>query len=235
LLQIRGISVNYNRVVAIKDVSLSIEKGEVVALIGNNGAGKTTTLKTISGLKKPVSGEIWFKNKRIDRLSVHTITGMGIIHVPEGRKIFSKLTVKENLLMGAYLIKDKKIIENSMYHVFELFSVLKEKINQPGGLLSGGEQQMLAIGRALMSRPNLLLLDEPSLGLAPILVETIRESILKIKSRGIPILLVEQNVKVALELADRGYVMEAGMIVYQGKAAQLLEDEMIRKLYLGVA
>ncbi len=235
MLQIRGISVNYNRVVAIKDVSLSIEKGEVVALIGNNGAGKTTTLKTISGLKKPVSGEIWFKNKRIDRLSVHTITGMGIIHVPEGRKIFSKLTVKENLLMGAYLIKDKKIIENSMYHVFELFSVLKEKINQPGGLLSGGEQQMLAIGRALMSRPNLLLLDEPSLGLAPILVETIRESILKIKSRGIPILLVEQNVKVALELADRGYVMEAGMIVYQGKAAQLLEDEMIRKLYLGVA
>lgn len=235
MLQIRGISVNYNRVVAIKDVSLSIEKGEVVALIGNNGAGKTTTLKTISGLKKPVSGEIWFKNKRIDRLPVHTITSMGIIHVPEGRKIFSKLTVKENLLMGAYLIKDKKIIENSMYHVFELFSVLKEKMNQPGGLLSGGEQQMLAIGRALMSRPNLLLLDEPSLGLAPILVETIRESILKIKSRGIPILLVEQNVKVALELADRGYVMEAGMIVYQGKAAQLLEDEMIRKLYLGVA
>lgn len=235
MIQIKGISVNYNSIVAVKDVSLSITRGELVALIGNNGAGKTTTLKTISGLIKPVSGEIWFENKRIDRLPVHTITRMGIIHSPEGRKIFSGLTVKENLLMGAYLVRDKKIIENGMHHVFELFSVLKEKMNQLGGMLSGGEQQMLAIGRALMSRPKLLLLDEPSLGLAPILLETIRESILKIKSSGISILLVEQNVKVALELADRGYVMEAGMIVHQGKATQLLGDKMIRKLYLGIA
>jgi len=234
LLQIKGISVNYNSIVALKDVSLSVEGGELVALIGNNGAGKTTTLNTISGLVKSVSGEIWFKNKRIDRLPVHTITSMGIIHVPEGRRIFSKLTVKENLLIGAYLIKDKKIIENIMYQVFELFPTLKEKMNQPGGLLSGGEQQMLAIGRALMSCPKLLLLDEPSLGLAPILVEAIEESILKIKSSGIPILLVEQNVRIALELADKGYLLDTGKIVRQGKSAQLREDEMIRKLYLGI-
>jgi len=234
LFQIKRICVNYKNVVAVKDVSLSLASGELIALIGNNGAGKTTTLKAISGLIRPVSGEIWLENQRIDRMPVHKITNMGIIHVPEGRKIFSKLTVKENLLMGAYFIKDKKIIEDVMNNVFGIFPILKKRMNQQGGLLSGGEQQMLAIGRALMSRPKLLLLDEPSLGLSPILLETIKESILKIKNSGIPILLVEQNIEIALELADRGYVMEAGSIVLKGEATQLLQDEMVRKIYLGI-
>jgi len=234
LFQIKRICVNYKNVVAVKDVSLSLASGELIALIGNNGAGKTTTLKAISGLIRPVSGEIWLEKQRIDGMPVHKITNMGIIHVPEGRKIFSKLTVKENLLMGAYFIKDKKIIEDVMNNVFGIFPILKKRMNQQGGLLSGGEQQMLAIGRALMARPKLLLLDEPSLGLAPILLETIKESILKIKNSGIPILLVEQNIEIALELADRGYVMEAGSIVLKGEATQLLQDEMVRKIYLGI-
>lgn len=234
MIQIKDISIQYNNIVAVKDLSLSVEEGEIIALIGNNGAGKTTTLNAISGLKKPFLGEIWFNDKRIDRLPVHTIANMGIIHVPEGRKIFSKLTVKENLLIGAYLIQDKKIIEKNLNYICELFPILEERMNQPGGMLSGGEQQMLAIGRALMGQPRLLLLDEPSLGLAPILVDTIRKSILKIKSTGIPILLVEQNVQVALEVADRGYVLEAGSLAYQGRAEHLLKDEMIRKLYLGI-
>jgi len=234
LFQIKRICVNYKNVVAVKDVSLSLASGELIALIGNNGAGKTTTLKAISGLIRPVSGEIWLENQRIDGMPVHKITNMGIIHVPEGRKIFSKLTVKENLLMGAYFIKDKKIIEDVMNNVFGIFPILKKRMNQQGGLLSGGEQQMLAIGRALMAHPKLLLLDEPSLGLAPILLETIKESILKIKNSGIPILLVEQNIEIALELADRGYVMEAGSIVLKGEATQLLQDEMVRKIYLGI-
>jgi len=234
LFQIKRICVNYKNVVAVKDVSLSLASGEIIALIGNNGAGKTTTLKAISGLIRPVSGEIWLENQRIDGMPVHKITNMGIIHVPEGRKIFSKLTVKENLLMGAYFIKDKKIIEDVMNNVFGIFPILKKRMKQQGGLLSGGEQQMLAIGRALMAHPKLLLLDEPSLGLAPILLETIKESILKIKNSGIPILLVEQNIEIALELADRGYVMEAGSIVLKGEATQLLQDEMVRKIYLGI-
>jgi branched-chain amino acid transport system ATP-binding protein len=227
--------VNYGNVAAVKDISLAVGNNEIVALIGNNGAGKSTTLKAISGLIKPKSGEIWFNNKRIDRMPVHAVTALGIIHVPEGRKIFSKLTVLENLLIGAYLRKNRDSIEKDLLQVYELFPILKERLNQPGGTLSGGEQQMLAIGRALMAQPKVLLLDEPSLGLAPMIVERIAQTILEIKNRGIPILLIEQNAKVALELADRGYVMETGTIAMQGDADQLLNDETVRKLYLGVA
>jgi len=235
LLELKNISVNYGSVAAVKEVSLTVGNNEIVALIGNNGAGKSTTLKAISGLIKPKSGEIWFDNKRIDRMPVHSVTALGIIHVPEGRKVFSKLTVRENLLMGAYLRRNKVSIEKDLLRIYELFPILKERLNQLGGTLSGGEQQMLAIGRALMAQPKVLLLDEPSLGLAPMIVERIAQTILEIKNRGIPILLIEQNAKVALELADRGYVMETGTIAMQGDAVQLLNDETVRKLYLGVA
>lgn len=235
MLELKNISVNYGSVAAVKEVSLTVGNNEIVALIGNNGAGKSTTLKAISGLIKPKSGEIWFDNKRIDRMPVHSVTALGIIHVPEGRKVFSKLTVRENLLMGAYLRRNKVSIEKDLLRIYELFPILKERLNQLGGTLSGGEQQMLAIGRALMAQPKVLLLDEPSLGLAPMIVERIAQTILEIKNRGIPILLIEQNAKVALELADRGYVMETGTIAMQGDAVQLLNDETVRKLYLGVA
>lgn len=235
MLELKDISVNYGSVIALKEVSLSVQTNEIVALIGNNGAGKSTTLKAISGLIKPKSGEIYFNNKRIDRMPVHSVTALGIIHVPEGRRVFTKLTVKENLLMGAFLRKDKAAIENDLLQVYELFPVLKDRLSQPGGTLSGGEQQMLAMGRALMANPKLLLLDEPSLGLAPMLVERIAETILAMKGKGFSILLIEQNAKLALELADRGYVMETGTIAMQGDANRLLNDEMVRKLYIGVA
>ncbi len=235
MLELKNVSVSYGSVVALREVSLNVGANEIVALIGNNGAGKSTMLKTISGLLKPRAGEIYFNGKRIDGLPVQKITALGIIHVPEGRRIFSKLTVKENLIMGAYLRKDKAAVARDLEEVFRLFPILKERLHQPGGTLSGGEQQMLAIGRALMADPKLVMLDEPSLGLAPLMVERIAETILEIKKKGLSILLIEQNAKLALELADRGYVIETGRIAMEAEAKALLNDERVQKLYIGVA
>ncbi|HHV79567.1 MAG TPA: ABC transporter ATP-binding protein [Firmicutes bacterium] len=216
-------------------MNLEVGPNEIVALIGNNGAGKTTTLKTISGLIVPRSGSIHFNGHRIDRLPVHLIASLGIVHVPEGRKIFGKLTVYENLMIGAYLQKDRAKIQGNLDRVLSLFPILKQRLRQHGGTLSGGEQQMLAIGRALMAEPKLLLLDEPSLGLAPLVVEKIVETIVSIAKSGIPILLVEQNAKMALEISSRGYVIETGEIVLSGSSRELLESDRVRKAYLGVA
>ncbi|NPV69822.1 MAG: ABC transporter ATP-binding protein [Firmicutes bacterium] len=206
---------------------------EVVALIGNNGAGKTSILKAISGLHPLRSGSIRFMGNRIDNLPVHKIAARGIIHVPEGRKIFSSLTVRENLVMGAYLVRDRRAIVRELNHVYDLFPILRQRSSQPGGTLSGGEQQMLAIGRALMAQPKMLLLDEPSLGLAPLLVDKIAEKIVEIAAGGLPILLVEQNAKIALEISQRAYVLETGAITLEGRSRELLSNETVRKSYLG--
>ncbi|MGE5484712.1 MAG: ABC transporter ATP-binding protein [Ignavibacteriales bacterium] len=235
MLEIRDLEVAYGKVVAVKGISLDVGSNEIVALIGNNGAGKTTTLKTISGLINPRKGSIMLNGRRIDRLPVHVVSSLGIVHVPEGRKIFSKLTVHENLLIGAYLKRDKARVKAAMERVLDLFPILKERLRQAGGTLSGGEQQMLAIGRGLMAEPKLLLLDEPSLGLAPLVVEKIVENIVSIARSGIPILLVEQNARLALEISSRSYVIETGQIVMNGKSSELLASDTVRKAYLGVA
>lgn len=234
MLKIRDLKVWYGAINAVKGVNIEVEKGQIVTLIGANGAGKSTILKAISGLLRDVQGTIEFKGENIIGLPPHKIVELGICQVPEGRRIFGNLTVKENLLMGAYKIKDKKVISEKMEKVFEIFPRLKERINQPGGTLSGGEQQMLAIGRALMSEPELLLLDEPSLGLAPFLVQEIFRIISEINVAGITILLVEQNAHMALQYAHRGYVLETGRIVLEGTAKELLENEMVKKAYLGI-
>jgi branched-chain amino acid transport system ATP-binding protein len=233
LLELRDVSVHYGGIEAVKGVSLSVLEGELVTLIGGNGAGKTTTLKTISGIKRPSSGEILLRGERIDNLAPHEIVELGASQAPEGRRIFPRMSVRENLSMGAYGRRDGSNLNDDFDRVFGLFPVLKEREGQAGGTLSGGEQQMLAIGRALMSRPRLLMLDEPSMGLAPMLVEKIFELLREIHEQGTTILLVEQNAQAALQSADRGYVLESGEIVLEDEAGKLLGNDEVRKAYLG--
>jgi branched-chain amino acid transport system ATP-binding protein len=235
LLTVRDLHVYYGNVHALKGISLAVGQGEIVTLLGANGAGKSTTLRTISGLLQPQKGEVTFQDALLNRVPAHKIVNMGLSHAPEGRKIFTTLTVQENLNMGAYSRDDKQGIEESRQRVFRLFPRLKERQGQIAGTLSGGEQQMLAIGRALMSRPRLLMLDEPSLGLAPMLVRAIFDTIRDINQQGVTILLVEQNARAALRLADRAYVLETGQIALSGSAGELLRSERVRKAYLGEA
>ena len=234
MLEIKNLEVSYGAISALHGISLSVPAGKIVTLIGANGAGKTTTLKTVSGLLKPKSGEILYDGKNISHLPPHQIVARGISHVPEGRMIFANLTVMENLQLGAYLQKDRQIVRQELEHVFALFPRLKERELQIAGTLSGGEQQMLAIGRALMSRPRFLMLDEPSLGLAPLLVKTIFEKIVEInRQQGITILLVEQNANLALEISHFGYVLETGKVSVQGDSAALRQNPQVKSAYLG--
>jgi branched-chain amino acid transport system ATP-binding protein len=233
MLELHDVHVAYGNIRALRGVSLKVAEGELVALIGANGAGKTTTLRTISGLLRPTQGTITFEGTEIQRAATDRIVSLGISHCPEGRRIFAGLTVRENLVMGAVSRDDQTAIAADMEMVFGLFPLLKERLKQAGGTLSGGEQQMLAIGRALMSRPRLLLLDEPSLGLAPQMVERIFETIEELKRQGRTILLVEQNVHHALDIADRAYVMETGRITLEGPAPVLRHDPLVEQSYLG--
>jgi branched-chain amino acid transport system ATP-binding protein len=233
LLELHNVHTYYGNIHALKGISVTVDKGEIVTLIGSNGAGKTTTLKTISGVLRPKEGTITLEGRRIDRVPAHDIVAIGICQAPEGRRIFPRLTTLENLEMGAFHRSDKAGIQQDMERVFALFPRLKERRTQQGGTLSGGEQQMLAIGRALMSRPSILLLDEPSMGLSPVLVETIFRIIQDIHAQGITILLVEQNALMALQVASRGYVLQTGRIVLHDSAENLSENEMVRKAYLG--
>jgi|SRR5581483_9342454 branched-chain amino acid transport system ATP-binding protein len=232
MLQLDGIDVYYGEIHALRSVALDIREREIVALLGNNGAGKSTTLKTISGLLRPRRGTISFDGRAIAGVPAHAIVALGIAHVPEGRRIFNRLSVRENLAMGAYLRADTRVTAD-LDRVFDLFPRLKERIGQVAGTLSGGEQQMLAIGRALMANPRLLLLDEPSMGLAPVLVEQIFATIDSINRQGMTILLVEQNAAMALSIAHRGYVLETGGIVLTGSAAELAGNADVRRAYLG--
>ncbi len=233
MLKLENVHVNYGNIKALQGISLQVETGELVTLIGSNGAGKTTCLQTISGIIHPQKGAITYQAEDIIHLSPHMIVKRGISQAPEGRHIFSSLTVFENLLMGAIQRKDKKAVRQDLQYIYSLFPLLEERANQTAGTLSGGEQQMLAIGRALMSHPKLLLLDEPSLGLAPIMVEKIFSAIQKLRSEGGTILLVEQNARQALEIADRGYVLETGFIILEGTADRLRANENVEKAYLG--
>ncbi|MDD2372589.1 MAG: ABC transporter ATP-binding protein [Syntrophomonadaceae bacterium] len=233
MLQIKEIDIYYGAIYALKKLSLEVAQGSIVSLIGANGAGKTTTLKSISGLLRPKSGSIIFKDTDISKVAPEKIVGLGISQVPEGRRVFATMTVMENLEMGAYLRKDKKGIEEDMENVFTRFPRLKERRKQLAGTLSGGEQQMLAIGRALMARPQLMLMDEPSMGLAPLLVKEIFSIIKDINERGTTILLVEQNANMALSIADKAYVIETGEIVLQGNAQELMNSPEVKKAYLG--
>jgi branched-chain amino acid transport system ATP-binding protein len=233
LLELKDLRIRYGGIEAVRGISAVVSDGELVTLIGGNGAGKTTTLKAISGLKRPAEGAIFFRGERIDQLPAHEIVELGICQSPEGRRIFPRMSVRENLEMGAYGRRDSAGVKQDFERVFGLFPVLKEREKQPGGTLSGGEQQMLAMGRALMSRPDLLMLDEPSLGLAPLLVERIFELLAEIHEQGTTILLVEQNAAKALALADRGYVLESGEIVLEDEARKLLGNDQVRKAYLG--
>ncbi|MBI5195658.1 MAG: ABC transporter ATP-binding protein [Nitrospirae bacterium] len=241
MLLLRDVRTFYGNIEAVKGINLYVDKGEIICLIGSNGAGKSTALMTISGVLKPKTGSVIFKGEEIHGMPPHKIVARGISQVPEGRRIFPKLTVMENLEMGAYSVNSEQFtvnrrqstVNSQLATVFELFPVLKERQKQPGGTLSGGEQQMLAIGRALMSAPKLLLLDEPSLGLAPIIVGKIFKTIRELNAEGLTILLVEQNAKAALRLAHRAYVLESGKIVKEGKGGDLLYDSDIKKAYLG--
>jgi branched-chain amino acid transport system ATP-binding protein len=233
LLEVRDIKVHYGKVEAVKGVSLQVEAGDIVTLLGANGAGKTTILKTISGLKYPTSGEIWFSGQRIDRNQPSRIVRAGIGHVPEGRRVFPDMSVEDNLIMGAYVRNDKVDIKQDLQELYRHFPRLKERRKQRAGSLSGGEQQMLAISRALMCKPTLLLMDEPSMGLSPIMVGEIALIITNINQQGISVLLVEQNAAVALRLATAGYVVETGRIVLGGKRDELLNNNKVKKAYLG--
>jgi branched-chain amino acid transport system ATP-binding protein len=234
--ELRNISVHYDKVQALNNVSLNLEKSEIVALIGANGAGKTSTLRAITGLVRPSAGEIWFDEKRIDRLKPADIVALGISMVPEGRHVYPFMSVKDNLLMGAFLRKDKKEIEQDLQKSFTRFPRLKERLRQQAGSLSGGEQQMVVISRALMARPRLLLLDEPSLGLAPKVVRDIARAIVEInRDEKISVILVEQNSRMALKISNRAYALETGRIALTGRSTDLLHDDHIRKLYLGLA
>ncbi len=234
LLELDGVDAFYRRIQALRNVTMQVDQGEVVALIGSNGAGKTTTLRTISGLMHPRSGTIKFNGEDITHTQPAKIVNRGICQSPEGRRLFPRMTVLDNLRMGAYTRSDAAEIKVDMERVFELFPRLKERRNQIAGTLSGGEQQMCAMGRALMAKPKLLMLDEPSLGLSPILVQTIFDIVREINSRGIPVLLVEQNAHKALEVAHRGYVLETGVIVQTGTGKELLASEEVQKAYLGM-
>jgi len=232
LLEVRDLHVAYGQIDAVRGISFDVEAGQVVALIGSNGAGKTTTLRTLSGLQQPGAGEIRFDGQRIDRLPAHEIVARGVAHAPEGRRLFPRMTVRENLDLGAYRRQDDEV-EADVSMVYDLFPILAERRTQAAGTLSGGEQQMLAIGRALMSRPRLLMLDEPSMGLSPLVMRTIFATLAELKTRGTTLLLVEQNAQAALALADSGHVLETGRIVLSGSGADLLGDEGVRKAYLG--
>ena len=234
MLELRDVHSYYGNIHALKGLTLQVEKGEIVTLIGGNGAGKSTTIRTITGLLRPRRGQITLEGARIDQLLPHQIVQRGAAQAPEGRRIFARLTVLENLEMGAYTRTDVAAIRSDLDRVLQLFPRLKERAAQQGGTLSGGEQQMLAIGRALMARPRLLLLDEPSMGLAPTMVEVIFQTIQEINLQGTTILLVEQNALMALEVAHRGYVLQSGRIVLHDTAATLLQHEMVRKVYLGI-
>jgi branched-chain amino acid transport system ATP-binding protein len=233
LLEAKDLNVYYGAIHALQGVSFSVDEGEIVSLIGANGAGKSTTLKTISGLLRPRVGDVILRGESLKTMPAQDIVRRGVIHVPEGRKIFAPLTVQENLEMGAFSRKDKAEIRQNLERVFKSFPRLKERFNQLGGTLSGGEQQMLAIGRGLMAQPKVLLLDEPSMGLAPILVEEIFSIIKEINAQGVAILLVEQNALMALSVANRGYVLETGRIVLEGTGQELLHDPQVMKAYLG--
>ncbi|WP_337438360.1 ABC transporter ATP-binding protein [Acidaminococcus fermentans] len=233
MLTIKNLNVYYGAIHAVKDLNMEVGDGEIVTLIGSNGAGKSTTLHTISGLIKPKTGSILYKGEEIVGVPAHKLVGRGLVQVPEGRHVFAEMTVMENLDMGAYLRKDKDGIARDKEKVFEKFPRLKERISQTAGTLSGGEQQMLAMGRALMSRPQLLILDEPSMGLAPLLVREIFSIIKEINSEGTTVLLVEQNANMALSIADRAYVLETGRVVLSGTAAELAASEAVQKAYLG--
>ena len=233
-LKVIDVHVHYGNVAALQGVSLDVEEADFVTLIGSNGAGKSTTLRTISGLDHPSAGVIIFEGERIETLSADKIVKMGIAHVPEGRRVFKDLTVTENLLLGAFTRDDQKGIEKDLEMVFEHFPSLRERKDQSARTMSGGEQQMVAIGRALMSRPKLLLLDEPSLGLAPVIVQEIARILVQINQRGVSVILVEQNAELALELARHGYVLETGTIVLQGEAKGLMDNDHVRKAYLGI-
>ena len=234
MLELRHVNTYYGKIQALQDVSIRVDDGEIVTLIGANGAGKSTTLMTVCGILHPRSGEIVWNGAPIHQLPPHDIVKLGISQVPEGRLIFPELTVRENLDLGAFLRSDRDGIASDMDYVFELFPILKERISQQGGTLSGGEQQMLAVGRALMARPKLLLLDEPSLGLAPIIIQQIFSIIQKVNADGTTVFLVEQNANQALRIAHRGYVMENGRIAMEGRASDLLASEEVRKAYLGM-
>lgn len=234
LLELRNVHSYYGNIQALKGISLTVNEGEIVTLIGSNGAGKSTTLRTISGIIHPRIGEVLLDNKRIDQIPPHDVVKLGVLQSPEGRRIFPRLSVRDNLEMGAFTRNDTAEIAQDMERVFDLFPRLRERANQKGGTLSGGEQQMLAIGRALMGRPRVLLLDEPSMGLAPVLVEQIFNIIKEINSQGTTVLLVEQNALMALEIAHRGYVLQTGQIVLADTAKALSENEMVQKAYLGV-
>ena len=233
LFEVRDLEVHYHKVAAIKGISLQVDAGAIITLIGGNGAGKSTTLRTISGLKDATAGEIWFEGERIDGMPADKIVRRGIAHVPEGRRVFPDLTVLENLHTGAYLRRDKTRIAQDLEEVFEHFPRLKERRGQTAKTMSGGEQQMLAMGRALMAKPRLLLMDEPSLGLAPILVQEIANIIAKINETGVPVILVEQNAELALRLANYAYVLETGSIALEGPADDLHENDHVRRAYLG--
>ena len=233
MLEVKDLEVYYGVIQAINGVSFQVNQGEVIALIGANGAGKTTILHTITGLLSPKRGSVMFEGKEITKVPAHKIVSMGMAHVPEGRRVFAELSVYENLKMGAYTRKDKKEIEESLANVYKRFPRLEERKNQMAGTLSGGEQQMLAMGRALMSKPKIILMDEPSMGLSPIMVNEIFDIIRAVSEGGTTVLLVEQNAKKALGIADRAYVLETGKIVLEGKAEELLENDSIKKAYLG--
>lgn len=235
LLELKDVTVGYDGVIALDRVSLTVDEGELVTLIGSNGAGKSTTLRSISSLKRLSSGEIWFGGKRIDGLPAHEVVGLGIAHVPEGRRVFPYMSVFENLRMGTFLRKERNEIEEDYRMVYGHFPILKQRSKQAGNTLSGGEQQMLAIARALMARPKLLLMDEPSLGLSPIMCQEISKIISEIReSLGVSVLLVEQNARLALRLADRGYVLVTGNIALKGTAQELRNNDVVRKAYLGM-
>jgi len=233
MLNIQSLHVSYGAIHALKGISISLSEGEIVALIGANGAGKSTTLNAISGILKPDSGEVIFDNEDITQATTVEIVQKGIIQVPEGRKIFARMTVKENLEMGGYSLSNKDKLRENISRVFEIFPRLKERRKQLGGTLSGGEQQMLAMGRGLMADPRLLLLDEPSMGLAPLLVEQIFTTIARIKNEGVSILLVEQNAQMALAISDHAYVLETGKVVLEGSSDSLMENKMVKQAYLG--
>ncbi len=232
--EVRNVSVRYDKVTALRDVSIGLDEGEVVALIGANGAGKTTTLRAITGLKKPAQGEVWFEGQRIDQLPPARIVARGIVMVPEGRHVYPYMSVKDNLLMGAYLRQDKAGVKQDLERIFVRFPRVKERMSQQAGTLSGGEQEMVVVGRALMARPKLLLLDEPSLGLAPMVVRDIARLVTQVNQEdGVSVILVEQNSRMALKVSRRAYVLETGRIGLTGPSAELMHDDHIRKLYLG--
>lgn len=233
MLEIRGLDVHYDGIHALRGLSLTVEPGEIVALLGNNGAGKTTTLSAVSGLVRPSDGSVTFDGKEVTRDKPHRIAARGLVHVPEGRRIFSTLTVHENLQLGGYLVRDQEEIRRRIDHVYELLPRLAERRAQQGGTLSGGEQQMLAIGRALVTGPRMLLLDEPSMGLAPLVVASVMKLIADINREGVSVLLVEQNATAALRIAHRGYVIENGTCVLDGPAGELREDPRVAEAYLG--